>query len=943
MNILVCPLTPEISPVQFRVCLLLSLSLLLSCGGGGDSVNTGEPGGGGASANTERTVTGYASLGNISGANVSISGTDGVLSSGQTDANGRFQLTYPQNYTGPLEVVVSPTASSTWTCDILTGCFTDGTLAAFGDEIPFADDLRAVIVASGSNQNVTVSLLSHLGAVRSDVHGFTVAGVELANTEIADMINSALNLPSDLSLPSNFTDTLLIDLNNLSNQTGTPRQTVMSLINAVMLDFNVDRLPIEEYIEDLSNQIRAGVNLTVSFVDPTDISQEGLALVFFFLLDGYFELGEDGILNTQLGTHSAASLINATIDQLLALPTIGTDTTTFSFSFFEEDVLEDSDFAFNIYNTASPLDASTLFTEIDAGVFDVSLVQDGDQVIVQLATQPQWVVAQELGNQQIELRILDASRSLTPLFITLDVTVNVNGPVVAILPQFLDLRERDSAELVVDAVAPGGISSIQWTQTEGPPLELSGADTKILSFQAPELDEVSEFFQLTVTVTTPTDVIEQSIDFYVSFYFNIGTLEFFDPALRSCVETLAEDNNYTDLGWITALTCSGVSSTEGVFAMPNLRELTFTESSLYFLSNFLLDHPGLEFVDIRGDRSIPCTEFDLLPIEGVTVLHDDVCTSSQLFELPNDGHDIVHDDQRNQVYVSIPDESAIFVIDLESHETSTIDVPGDPRGIDLSPDSSILYIALEGHGTVGAIDLESNDFTEWDVATALGNDDTWDVLSTRQGTVYVVANPALGDAYLTALDPIENTSARIAGDLVVINDPSLYLAVDDHVFVRSGLNMDRIDKVRSTDDVLITQATIDSSLSRKGIGVLPDGSAIAVSNLEFGGQLIDADNLQPTEGQIGDFNATVPGDHRLFTAWTSPGATETNINLYVHFPGDDDTSVFVSGFGCPGFIIQNLEQLSVFKNGTSFSLLEDDQLCVQFPFSQTEGQSQVLE
>lgn len=118
-TILACSERSVLGAFHIRLYLILSLSLLLSCGGGGGG--SGDAGTAPARETPTHTIDGYASLGNISSASVSVRGTTGVLSSGLTDSTGRFQLTYPQTYTGPLEVTVSPMASSTWLCDILTG------------------------------------------------------------------------------------------------------------------------------------------------------------------------------------------------------------------------------------------------------------------------------------------------------------------------------------------------------------------------------------------------------------------------------------------------------------------------------------------------------------------------------------------------------------------------------------------------------------------------------------------------------------------------------------------------------------------------------------------------------------------------------------------------------------------------------------------------------
>ncbi|MEM7366928.1 MAG: hypothetical protein AAF525_23190, partial [Pseudomonadota bacterium] len=278
----------------------------------------------------------------------------------------------------------------------------------------------------------------------------------------------------------------------------------------------------------------------------------------------------------------------------------------------------------------------------------------------------------------------------------------------------------------------------------------------------------------------------------------------------------------------------------------------------------------------------------------------------------------------------VPDESAIFSIALNTQDLRSIPVSGNPSGIALSDDGNALFVALSEQGSVSILNLDSEIENVIDVATELGTDAAWDVLP-MDDRFYTVGNPGVGDAFVTSTNVNDGISTRIADQLIVRDDPSLSKAVDDHIFVRSGLAEDRIDKIDSTTDELILQRTGLNTLTRSGLAVVQDGSALALTQSNGLGLLVDADDLLPMSGDIGILNSTIENDPRLFTAWFPIfGGTAQLLTAIAH-PGGDVTSD-AAVIQCDGFFMQNVDHLQAIAGGTGFLVLQGDEICIYYPF-----------
>ncbi len=173
--------------------------------------------------------------------------------------------------------------------------------------------------------------------------------------------------------------------------------------------------------------------------------------------------------------------------------------------------------------------------------------------------------------------------------------------------------------------------------------------------------------------------------------------------------------------------------------------------------------PGLSIPSAQATLEVLATEAELLNAEAGTI------------------YDLVLDLNRNRVYVTHHEESSVGAHDIETGERLwTVPVDGRPHGAELSSDGTELFVALAGAGAVAALDLESLDVELILVEDVTGHAETWDVVETSPGTLFVSANPASsGLAYLGKVDRANPAGAtRVADGRVIRGGPILIESPD---------------------------------------------------------------------------------------------------------------------------------------------------------------------
>lgn len=165
--------------------LAVASSMLLACGSG--------------DAPAPKEISGQAVKGLMANAKVelfgSVGGSETLLDSSVTDTKGDYQLDVPDNYTGPVKLVVTATPRTTMLCDAPAGCA----------NVPFGEPMKVVAGTSMSavmrnvlpNQpvNIYVTPITNMAAAKVEtLGGLTAESVATVNEEVAAIFK----------LPGNF-------------------------------------------------------------------------------------------------------------------------------------------------------------------------------------------------------------------------------------------------------------------------------------------------------------------------------------------------------------------------------------------------------------------------------------------------------------------------------------------------------------------------------------------------------------------------------------------------------------------------------------------------------------------------------------------------------------------------------------------------------------------
>ncbi len=215
-------------------------------------------------------------------------------------------------------------------------------------------------------------------------------------------------------------------------------------------------------------------------------------------------------------------------------------------------------------------------------------------------------------------------------------------------------------------------------------------------------------------------------------------------------------------------------------------------------------------------------------------------------------HDLAVDGSRSRVYVSLPAENRVAVIDSNSWvEVSSIPVAPSPQGLAMSLDSTRLFVAKNGAGAVAVVDLATGTQSDILLTNELDNALTFDVIEARQDELFVSANPSSGGfAYIVKVDLANgNTAQRVASNRIIrcaptfeVNEArtSLYVGA-----CFSPASMYRLDLTQPTAPIVAEDdhGSIGGTLH---FDVNPNGNTLHLRS----GQILNADTLDVV-GQIG--------------------------------------------------------------------------------------------
>jgi|GEM_PF-7064482 len=178
----------------------LSSAVLIACGSG--------------KAPAPKEITGQAVKGLMANAQVelfgNVAGVETLLDSSVTDGKGDYQLDVPDDYSGPVKLLVTATPNTRMLCDAPAGCVN----VAFGESMSVVTgtSMSAVMRNVLPNQpvNIYVTPITNMAAAKVDaLGGLTSESIATVNEEVAALFK----LPGDfVSIkPTDVTDTAAVD------------------------------------------------------------------------------------------------------------------------------------------------------------------------------------------------------------------------------------------------------------------------------------------------------------------------------------------------------------------------------------------------------------------------------------------------------------------------------------------------------------------------------------------------------------------------------------------------------------------------------------------------------------------------------------------------------------------------------------------------------------
>jgi hypothetical protein len=247
----------------------------------------------------------------------------------------------------------------------------------------------------------------------------------------------------------------------------------------------------------------------------------------------------------------------------------------------------------------------------------------------------------------------------------------------------------------------------------------------------------------------------------------------------------------------------------------------------------------------------------LLPIAllvaAVSMTASVFAQQSVSLDFASSAHDLAVDASRSRVYVSLPDENRVAIVDSNSWvEIGSIGVAPRPQGLALSIDSSRLFVAKNGAGSVAVVDLVTLGQSDIQLTTLLDDPRTYDVIEARPGELFVSSNPSSnGFAYIVKVDLLNgNAAERVASNRIIRCAPTFEVNADrTSLYVGacfSPASMYRLDLTQANapivaeDDHGSVGGTLNYDLN-------PNGSTLHLRT----GQILDADTLDVI-GQVGD-------------------------------------------------------------------------------------------
>ncbi len=476
--------------------------------------------------------------------------------------------------------------------------------------------------------------------------------------------------------------------------------------------------------------------------------------------------------------------------------------------------------------------------------------------------------------------------------------------------------ERES--LVLEGFVSQPAATIAWTQTRGTPATLTNAESARPTLALPEL-AASE--TLTFELSVSNGLQETSRDFVnieVEALPELADLSLPDPVLQQCLIDAASATGSTDIGVITVLDCAGVSSIDGLPALPGATDVVLTGNMLPSALAFL-DWPSLATLDLRGNEALPCAELDQLELAfGSGLLAEDNCLRPSVIDLVADGFDVAVDEARRQIYVSLPDSSEVAVVSMtEARIVDRILLPGSPRGIDLGLDGARLFAALFGSNTVAVIDLATRSVETFPLLDQSGDGRLWDVSEVGTDRLFVTSNPSSnGFAYVVQIDlAAGNSLSRVASGQIIRAAPVIERSQDGaFAYIGEGFSPNSLYRLNLSDPTapVVLEDSHGSVNGTNQLAINAAGSRIALGS----GQVLRTGSFIEEGAVAAGANAASAVSNALFV-----NVADGVINVYDFDTLTQTETRTICGLG--GLA----SRMEIFDGDRGSLLLRENQLC----------------
>tara|TARA_R110002073_G_scaffold75945_1_gene185036 strand:+ start:3065 stop:6316 length:3252 start_codon:yes stop_codon:yes gene_type:complete len=487
--------------------------------------------------------------------------------------------------------------------------------------------------------------------------------------------------------------------------------------------------------------------------------------------------------------------------------------------------------------------------------------------------------------------------------------------------------ERETIQLYAQTDAPDD-ASYSWTQLKGPTAAIQAANSLNAQITLPAVSaNTSLAFKFEITLADGS-TYSKPIEVSVLANTNVADIHFPDKNLAACISETVGSAATVDVAELTSLSCENVANAKGIEKLSYLINLNLSNSSLKSLTP-LLGLERIEQLDLSGNQSLACEELDELEanvVNGAGLVKDDVCIVNKAIELGAIGFDAVVDEDRGQIYVSIPSRNVIAVVSIgQLRVIDNILLAGAPYGIDLSIDGDSLYAAVRGTDSVAAIDLESRVVNIIPLANQTGSPIIYDVVEAAPNRLFVSSAPgSSGFAYIAQIDLEQsNLVTRAADGRIIRANPSFTRSPDYRsLYLSEDFSPNSLYKLNLVDSTapLVLEDSHGSVYDTYNMSVNLDGSRIALAS----GQVLRTGSFV----EVGRVSAGLSVPSRIADTLFVLG-NSSNVEIF-NFATLDKTSTVTTkcDYG-------TTNKLDVFNNDESFMLLQEDVVCIRSPISQS--------